>query len=104
MVMCFNGCDMSIPPACSTNPAGENELPWQTHMMLTSVFVYLYKNPVIVLPFGPFPVADTQGIFGTDAGAALRFSFEDGGFVDLSLRLPLVSLDRFSDFEHVLSV
>lgn len=98
--MCFSGCDMSTPPACSTNSAGENDLPWQTHIMLTSVFVYLYKNPVMVLPFGPFPVAETHGICGIEA--ALRLWF--GGLGGLSLRPPLVSFDdRFSDVELVWS-
>lgn len=53
---------MSTPPACSTKPGGEKKLPWHTHMMLTSDFVYLCKNPVTVRPFGPFPVVETQGI------------------------------------------
>lgn len=61
--MCLSGYSTSTPPACSTKLAGENDAPWQTHTMPTSVFVYLYKNPVIVFPFGPFPVAETQGIW-----------------------------------------
>ena len=73
--MCFKGCDTSTPPACSTNPAGEKELPWQTHTMQISVFVYLYNNPVIVFPFGPFPVVETHGICSREFGGAVWFSF-----------------------------
>lgn len=67
MVICRRGCVTSTPPACSTNWAGEKKLPWHTHMMLTSDFVYLYKNPVMVRPLGPLPVAETQGICRIEA-------------------------------------
>lgn len=65
-VICFKGCETPVLPACCTNSAGENVLPWQTQMILTSDFVYLYKNPVMVFPFGPFPVVDTYGIWGRE--------------------------------------
>lgn len=60
--MCLRGCDTSLPPACCTNSAGENKLPWHTQMMLTSDFVYLYRKPFMVLPSGPLPVVETQGM------------------------------------------
>ena len=60
--MCLRGCDTSLPPACCTNSAGVNELPWQTQMMLTSDFVYLYRKPLMVFPLGPLPVVETQGM------------------------------------------
>ena len=60
---------MSVPPACCTNSAGENVLPWQTQTMLTSShFEYLYKNPFTLFPFGPFPFVDTYGIWDKDNG------------------------------------
>lgn len=62
-VMCLRGCETSVPPAWCTNSAGENVLPWQTQTMLISDFEYLYRNPWIVFPFGPFPVVDTYGIW-----------------------------------------
>jgi hypothetical protein len=61
-VIFLKGWETSVPPACCTNSAGENVLPWQTQTILTSDIVYLYKNPVTVFPFGPFPVVDTYGI------------------------------------------
>lgn len=76
--MCFKGWDTSTPPACSTNPAGEKEIPWQTQTMLISAFEYLYKNPVIVLPLGPFPVAETHGICSTGIGAFPFLTFFKG--------------------------
>lgn len=85
--MCFRGCDISIPPACSTNSAGENELPWQTQMMLTSDLEYLYKNPVMVFPFGPLPVVETQGICARDA-AFWSWFWGLGG-------LPMIPFDSF---------
>ena len=77
--MCLKGCDTSTPPACSTNPAGEKELPWQTHTMLISAFVYLYKNPVIVFPFGPFPVVETHGICSREGAEGWWFWFRGLG-------------------------
>lgn len=61
-VMCLKGCETSAPPACFTNSAGEKDSPWQTHKILTSKLEYLYKKPVMVFPFGPTPVVETQGI------------------------------------------
>lgn len=61
-IMWRNGWAVSVPPACLMNSAGEKEAPWQTHMMLTSLLVYRYRKPVMVFPFGPSPVVDTQGI------------------------------------------
>lgn len=80
---------MSTPPACSTKPAGEKKLPWHTHMMLTSDFVYLCRNPVMVRPLGPFPVVETHGICKPEAPPSGTFggvlttqlvSEEDEGF------------------------
>ncbi|KAK4409183.1 hypothetical protein Sango_0499300 [Sesamum angolense] len=102
--MCLRGFDTSTPPACSTNSAGENELPWQTHMMLTSVLVYLYRNPVTVLPFGPFPVVETRCIRGAEAMSCFWCC---GGLGGLSTR-PVGSFDGgeigFSLVELVLLV
>lgn len=60
--MCLRGCNTFVPPACSTNSAGEKVNPWQVQTMLTSAFEYLCRNPLTVLPFGPFPVVETRGI------------------------------------------
>jgi len=61
--MCLRGCATSPPPACLTNSAGERKFPWHTHMILTSSpFPYLYKIPSILLPLGPFPFVNTQGM------------------------------------------
>lgn len=60
--MCLRGCNTLVPPACSTNSAGEKVNPWQVQTMLTSAFVYLRRNPLTVLPFRPFPVVETRGI------------------------------------------
>lgn len=85
-VIRLRGWVISFPPACSTNSAGENELPWHTQTMLTSVLVYLYKNPVIVFPSGPFPVVETQGICereGASSPLSLATFIEPGfGFWD----------------------
>lgn len=96
--MCFRGWVMSVPPACCTNSAGENVLPWQTQTMLTSEFEYLYRNPLTVLPFGPFPLVDTYGIWGREEGWVRGFG--NGGFPNisslLSFKVPLLefSLER----------
>lgn len=90
MVMCLSGCETSVPPACCTNSAGVNELPWQTHMMLTSDFVYLYRKPLMVLPLGPFPVVETQGMFRRERASSLVGVCGLGG-LPVS---PLVSFDE----------
>lgn len=64
-VICLRGWVTSVPPACCPNSAGEKELPWQAQTMETSLVVYLYSTPIMVLPLGPFPVAETQGIRGS---------------------------------------
>ncbi|KAJ6318065.1 hypothetical protein OIU76_013582, partial [Salix suchowensis] len=61
--MCLRGWSTSLPPACFTNSAGERKLPWQTHMILTSSpLPYLYRMPSTLLPSGPSPFVNTQGI------------------------------------------
>ena len=63
-VMCFKGWETSPPPPCLTNSAGEKDCPWQTHKILTFKFEYRYKKPVVMIlvPLGPIPVVETQGI------------------------------------------
>lgn len=73
--ICLNGCEISVPPACFTNSSGEKELPWHTQTMLISAFVYLYKKPVMVFPFGPFPVVETRGIWGRESEGDDHFWF-----------------------------
>lgn len=75
--MCFIGFETSLPPACFTNSAGDKKLPWQTHTILTWPFMYLYKNPSTLLPFGPSPMVVTLGIcFITSISLAI-FAFLD---------------------------
>jgi len=82
-VICLKGCVMSVPPACCTNSAGENVLPWQTQTMLTSDLLYLYRNPLTVSPLLPF--VDTYGIWESKEMWERGF----GGFPASS---PLVSI------------
>ena len=77
--MCLSGCETSVPPACCTNSAGENVLPWQTQTMLTSELVYLYKKPLTVFPFGPSPLVETYGICGSAVGGRVTFLVRDWG-------------------------
>lgn len=93
-VMCLSGCETSVPPACCTNSAGENVLPWQTQTMLTSELVYLYKKPLTVFPFGPFPLVETHGICGSAVGGGVIFLLRDWGLGGFPVMSILVSINE----------
>lgn len=65
------------------NSAGENDVPWQTQIILISDFEYRYRNPFTVLPSGPLPVLVTHGILANGSKLPLTpllFGRGFGGF------------------------